>query len=245
MSYPTAQITALAEEVERRLCFVSDPEHAEGQRSYLKSELEHLGASVPAIRRVATAVYRENADLAHDDLLDLVEVLWERPVHERRVAAVELLDLAVDRLSCGDAPVLERLLRDSRTWALVDPLAVNVVGGLVERDPDVWDPILRRWAVDEDRWIRRSSLLAHLRGLRAGTGDFERFGALADEMLDERDFFIRKAIGWVLRETGKHRPELVVGWLATRATRAAGLTVREAVKYLPDEDRRRILAARA
>jgi 3-methyladenine DNA glycosylase AlkD len=62
-------------------------------------------------------------------------------------------------------------------------------------------------------------------------------------MLEEREFFIRKAIGWVLRETGKRRPDLVTAWLEPRASRAAGLTVREAVKHLPDEDRDRVLRA--
>jgi 3-methyladenine DNA glycosylase AlkD len=63
----------------------------------------------------------------------------------------------------------------------------------------------------------------------------ETFARYADGMLSEREFFIRKAIGWVLRETGKKRPELVAAWLAPRAHRASGLTVREAVKYLPPE----------
>ena len=62
-------------------------------------------------------------------------------------------------------------------------------------------------------------------------------------MLDEREFFIRKAIGWVLRETGKLRPDLVREWLAPRIDRVAGLTLREAVKYLPPDDREALMAA--
>ncbi len=62
-------------------------------------------------------------------------------------------------------------------------------------------------------------------------------------MLEEHEFFIRKAIGWTLRETGKKRPELVFAWLLPRAHRASGVTVREAVKYLPEEQRAEILAA--
>jgi 3-methyladenine DNA glycosylase AlkD len=60
-------------------------------------------------------------------------------------------------------------------------------------------------------------------------------------MLDEREFFIRKAIGWVLRETGRKRPELVSEWLLPRAARASGVTVREAVKHLPEREREEIL----
>jgi 3-methyladenine DNA glycosylase AlkD len=94
--------------------------------------------------------------------------------------------------------------------------------------------------VDDDFWLRRASLLAYLPGLRRGEGDFDRFVALADPMLEDREFFIRKAIGWVLRETAKKRPALVVDWLEPRLDRASGLTVREAIKHVPETERRRL-----
>jgi 3-methyladenine DNA glycosylase AlkD len=239
-----AGAAALADAIEQRLRAVGRPARAAGERRYLRSELAHLGAGVPTVRKVATAAHREHPEGSHDELVALVEALWARPVHELRLAAVELLALSSARLSVADAPLLERLLRDAATWALVDPLTIRVVGVLVERDSAAWDPILRRWASADERWLRRASLLAHLPGLRAGAGDFDRFGALAEAMLDEREFFIRKAIGWVLRDTGRQRPALVTAWLLPRAARASGVTVREAVKHLPAADRNRILAAR-
>ena len=62
-------------------------------------------------------------------------------------------------------------------------------------------------------------------------------------MLDEKEFFVRKAIGWVLREEGRRRPDEVVAWLSTRTHRASGVTMREAVKYLPPDDREALMAA--
>src|SRR5262249_40324870 len=128
--------------------------------------------------------------------------------------------------------LIEHLLRTSCTWALVDGLAVNVTGDLAERFSEV-GPVLDRWAADEDFWLRRSALLALLRPLRAGDGDFERFSRYADAMLGEQEFFIRKGIGWVLREVAKRRPALVADWLGQRVHLASGVTVREAVKPLP------------
>jgi 3-methyladenine DNA glycosylase AlkD len=139
--------------------------------------------------------------------------------------------------------LLERLLRESRTWALVDGLAASVVGPLVERHPEL-TAVLDRWAADDDFWIRRSALLALLGPLRRGEGDFERFARYADAMLDEKEFFIRKAIGWVLRDTAKRRPDMVYEWMLPRAQRASGITVREAVKPLSEEQRQSILDAR-
>jgi 3-methyladenine DNA glycosylase AlkD len=75
-------------------------------------------------------------------------------------------------------------------------------------------------------------MLALLVPLRRGGGDFERFSRYADAMLEEREFFIRKAIGWVLRDTSKKRPAMIAEWLAPRMHRASGVTLREALKYL-------------
>jgi 3-methyladenine DNA glycosylase AlkD len=242
-------VDEVAMDLDQRLRARADPARASKERAYLKSELTHLGSSVPAIRATATAVFREHGEeLGHDPLLALVTTLWDQPadapVHERRMAAVELLDLGRAQLSHADAPLLERLLRESRTWALLDGLAASVVGELVDEAPAAWDATVRRWAADDDHWLRRASLLVHLPGVRRGTGDLARFEALADRMLEEREFFVRKAIGWVLREAGKREPDRVVAWLEPRIGRAAGVTVREAVKYLPEPDRERLLAAR-
>ena len=158
------------------------------------------------------------------------------------MAAVELLDLHASLLRSGDIELIERLIRESKTWALVDGLAASVVGPLIERYPEL-GRTLDRWASDDDFWIRRSALLALLLPLRRGQGDFDRFSRYADAMLDERGFFIRKAIGWVLRETGRKQPDLVYAWLEPRAGRASGVTVREAVKYLSNGQRETILAA--
>jgi 3-methyladenine DNA glycosylase AlkD len=156
---------------------------------------------------------------------------------------VELLAQNPEVLRPADIKLLERLLRESRTWALVDVLSASVVGRLVERNPALV-AVLDRWATDDDFWIRRSALLALLGGLRRGEGDFDRFSKYADAMLEEKEFFIRKAIGWVLRETAKQRPDLVFEWVLPRAARASGVTLREALKPLSESQRATVLANR-
>jgi 3-methyladenine DNA glycosylase AlkD len=236
-----------AEELTVALAAHADPERAVQERRYLKSELEHFGVSVPATRRCVRDWVRAHPTLDHDALVGLVTELWDHPtpaIHERRLAAVELLEARRQLLSAADLPLLERLLREARTWALLDGLSVSVVGELALADPAAFDAVVRRWATDDERWLRRASLLAHLPAIRAGTPDHERLFALADPMLEETWFFIRKAIGWVLRELGHREPATVVAWLEPRVTRASGLTVREAVRRLPAADRERLLAAR-
>lgn len=212
----------------------ANPERAASEQRYLRSELTFLGTGVPAVRAVAVEVWRERP-LSCAELHAVVDDLWGRAVHECRLAAVELLVAGREVLLVEDVAVVEDLVREAGTWALVDPPAITVVGSLVERFAEL-GAVLDRWAADDDFWVRRSALLALLGGLRRGQGDLARFLRYADAMLDEREFFIRKAVGWVLRETGRKRPAEVMGWLAPRTHRASGVTMREAVKYLPHTD---------
>lgn len=233
----------LADAVDAELRARATPGRAAHERAYLKSGLDHYGTGVPAVRAVAKDVSRRHPALSHGDLASLADALWSAPVHERRLVTIELLRLFENRLGPLDVPLLERLLRESRTWALVDPLATSVLGPLVERLPEL-GTVLDRWAADGDFWVRRAALLALLPGLRRGAGDFARFSRYADALLDDPEFFVRKAIGWVLREIAKKRPQLVHQWLLPRASRASGVTLREAVKPLSERQRAVILAAR-
>ena len=234
---------ARAAAIEASLRGLGTPQRAASEKAYLKSDLEFTGTAVPAVRATARAWCRSRPDLTHDELIAVTEALWARPVHECRMAAVELLDANAGLLQPGDAALIERMLRSARTWALVDGLASNVMGTLTERHPELTAD-LDRWAGDDDFWLRRSAMLALLVPLRRGEGDFGRFTRYADQMLEEKEFFIRKAIGWILRDTAKRRPEMVAAWLEPRAHRASGVTMREAVKPLPPEVAARLLAAR-
>jgi 3-methyladenine DNA glycosylase AlkD len=178
--------------------------------------------------------------LDRDGALRLIEELWSVPTFERRAAAALILELHADDLRSEDLSLIERLIRESRTWALVDVLSGDVVGemGLHLRIRRTLD----RWARDDDFWVRRSSLLAELTPLKHGA-PFEPFARRADAMLEETEFFIRKAIGWVLRETSKTRPDEVYRWIAPRTHRASGVTMRETIKYLDAKRAERLLRA--
>jgi len=235
------RVTQLSQEIEGVLRAAGTPERAEQEKRYLKSDLEVLGASVWEIRRAVKSAL-EGQSLDHDGLVALVRELWREPMHERRMAAVVALELREGELGVADLPLIEELLRDSRTWALVDGLAGDVAGSIAQRDAGGVGPILDRWAADRDFWVRRAALLAELKPLRSGAA-FDRFAQHADAMLDEREFFIRKAIGWVLRETGKRRAPEVIAWLAPRTGRSSGVTMREAIRYLPAPEAERLMAA--
>jgi 3-methyladenine DNA glycosylase AlkD len=112
-------------------------------------------------------------------------------------------------------------------------LATKIAAPVVEREPARTRATLRRWSRDEDFWLRRASILALLPALRSGEGDFELFPELATPLLAEREIFIRKAIGWVLRDVARKRPERTRAFLAEHLADLSGLTLREACRHLP------------
>jgi 3-methyladenine DNA glycosylase AlkD len=225
--------------IDALLTDLADPVRAPQTKAYLKSDLDFLGVPLPGIRRVVGTVLRDDPALdGHASTVALAALLWRPTVAERRIAAVELLVARGSVLGVADVALVERMLRDSHTWALVDPLAGTVVGALVVRDrlEPTLAATLERWTGDDDFWIRRSALLSQLRLLSrtdATAEEFATFARWADAMLADKEFFIRKAIGWVLRETSKRHPELVVDYLRPRVERLSGVTWREAVRRLP------------
>jgi 3-methyladenine DNA glycosylase AlkD len=243
---PSTAAAALAGELRA----IGNPERAAAEKRYLKSDLEFYGVTVPELRRVVTAAAREHAAAGHGARLSreaavgwAVE-LWREPVHERRMAAVEVLQLALGQLRADDLTTVEALIRESRTWALVDSLAGDIAGPIALREPGEAWPRIDGWAGDADFWVRRSAILALLPGIRSGRPDLARFERYAIPMLAEKEFFIRKAIGWVLRETAKRDPSWVAAWTADHASAMSGVTFREAVRRLPPETADQLRAAR-
>jgi 3-methyladenine DNA glycosylase AlkD len=227
----------LARTLESELRAVGDAERAAGAKAYLKSDLEFIGVAAKPLREVARGFLAAHPDVDRPALIALVMTLWKRPVFDLRAAAVALLERRTKDLVTGDLDLVEDLLRRSQTWALVDWLCTKVAAPLVEGDPGAAVVVLERWSRDEDFWIRRSSLLAQLPALRAGGGDFQLFASFASRMVGEKEFFIRKAIGWVLRDVSKKRPDLTFGFLSQHIHEVSGLTFREASRYLPKRQR--------
>ena len=194
-------------DIEEALRKVATPERAAGSKRYPRSGLTFLGATVPQMRTEARAAAKEVG--SRKELRDLADDLWGEPVLERRACAAFLPGYRVELLGPADLPRIKKYVSGSGTWALVDPLSADLLGDLLLAHPGAAEQ-LDPWALDGDFWVRRAALLSQIAPLKAG-GDFGRFAGWADGMLGERECFIRKAIGWVLREAGKTRGAEVHG----------------------------------
>jgi 3-methyladenine DNA glycosylase AlkD len=229
MESPVAKIVQTFVE---KLEAAATPERAEHEKQYLKSSLKFIGATLPTVNLIARHYRSARKDLSREDLLELAQALWVTDTHELRSVGIELMTLSPDLMAPEDLPMLERFIRESAGWAHVDEISARVVGDIVKTHPQTAET-LDRWATDPDFWVRRASMLALLIALRNGDlTQWDRFCRFAVSMLAEKEFFIRKAIGWVLRDTSKKNPEVVQAFVDKHRANMAGLTLREAVKYL-------------
>lgn len=217
-----------------------DPVRAAHDARYLKSPREHWGVPVPAARRVAAGAGRR---IGRVDLLALTARLWLAGPYDGCLCSALLLDRHAAMLLPQDLPMIEERVRQAGTWALVDVLVPRPLAAIDLVDGTATTEALDRWAADPDFWLRRAALLAHLMPLRRGLAGWPRFTGYADALLADREFFVRKAIGWVLRETARHDPDLVGDWVRPRIGRISGVALREAVKPLPAADRESLLSA--
>lgn len=173
--------------------------------------LRYYGASIGAVRGTVRDAGRKFRPLSHDQVTSLSSELWKRPVFELRLAAVVLLQSHQRLLRNSDLTRIEGFLRDARTAALVDPLAVDVVGplihGLTDGSRARAESILDRWAREPDPWLRRAAILAPLRAVRsAGMGAdavLRRTRAAAEQ--DDNDL-VREALALLCAEWAKDHP---------------------------------------
>ncbi|MCB8932683.1 MAG: DNA alkylation repair protein [Fimbriimonadaceae bacterium] len=224
---------AVVEQVRMDLLEVSKPGRAEFEKRYLKSSLEFIGAPVPEQAKLAKALWRAIKGCSRQEMWGLVEAMWKTRVHEIRGVALDLLALAPALVTKRDLPLLRRWVIESNGWAHVDTIATSILPAVIAADPSALT-VMDRWALDANFWVRRAAMLSLLLPLRRGDlGQWERFVAYASPQLGEKEFFIRKAIGWVLRETGKRQPQVVFEFLMEHRSAVSGLTLREGAKYLP------------
>ena len=221
----------------RRLRRAGSAARAVGEKAYLKSDLRFWGTGQDSIRAAVREYCDAHPDLTRADLRAVAETLYATDVHELHAAAIGVLERERETLDDRDSTWLIGLVRKSKSWAYVDWIAPKVIGNVILRDPRARRR-LAGWAKDPNFWVRRAALLAEHDALRAGEGDFALWSRLAASMLDEREFFIRKAIGWVLREVSKKRPELTYAFLERHRDRVSRLSLVEGAKYLPAPKRK-------
>jgi 3-methyladenine DNA glycosylase AlkD len=220
---------------------LADPAHAEFHRAYHKSSLNFYGLRTPAFDQLMREQFPARQPLEREETLKLVALLQSSAWAEERWASVALLDRIKAQLGPGDLPMLKAMAGSFEGWGLTDMFSLRVLGPLALRlGEDVYEPV-QSWLSDPHMWTRRAAILVHIiPGRKSGLNHAYAWSGL-EARLAEKEFFIRKAIGWTLREIGKHYPEEVCEFLLRVGERASGLTRREGARNLPEQLRIQVL----
>lgn len=217
-----------------------NPADGEQQQRYHKSPLPFYGLKAADQVRICRSQFPPRA-ISRATHLPLMQALWHGEYFDERVAALWLMERLARSLTPQDLPWLHTMTRECTGWALTDYLATRTLSALALRYGGQAYPALAAWLEDDWLWTRRAALLVHVMPARKAQLDPAWAWPAFESRLHEREFFIRKAVGWVLRECCKHYSNDVHAFLLRVGERASGLTRREGARNLPPELRRPIL----
>jgi 3-methyladenine DNA glycosylase AlkD len=224
---------ALLDDVRRALAGAADPVRAAGAQAYAKSSMPFRGVSAPAQRALYRGIFAAHPLTTAAAWQATVLALWrEAGYREERYAAIELTGARPYRAfqTLETVPMYEELIVTGAWWDYVDAIAIHRVGPLVERYPAPMKRLMRRWSRDGDMWRRRTSIICQV-AFKAKT-DLELLYACIQPNLADREFFIRKAIGWALRSYAWTDPAEITRYVRAHEQALSPLSRREALKNI-------------
>jgi 3-methyladenine DNA glycosylase AlkD len=208
-----------------------DPVKAPVMQAYMKSKMPYLGVQLPSLRKVAKAVFALYPLATFEVWHGTVLALWRRARYrEERYAAIELIRYPKYRKfrTLDALPIYEEIITAGAWWDFVDAIATRPLGELLRNHPVEMAATLRQWALSDDIWKRRSAILAQL-NFKADT-DLELLYDCIEPSLESKEFFLRKGIGWALRQYARTDAKEIVRYVRRYESRLSPLTKREALK---------------
>lgn len=202
-------------------------------QAYMKSSMPYHGVPAPALRPVCKQIFADVELPSAAAWQREVLAIWRAAEYrEERYAAIELSGLRrADAFQTpGSLPMYEEMIVSGAWWDYVDAIAGHRLYLLLKRHPEPMRTAMLDWSRSDDLWKRRSSIICQLR-MKADT-DLDLLYACIEPSLDSREFFLRKAIGWALRQYARTDPTEVTHYVAAHADRLSPLSQREALKHV-------------
>jgi 3-methyladenine DNA glycosylase AlkD len=221
----------------RAMAAAADPKRAIGMQAYMKSTMPYYGLTLPVVRTISREVFGDMEMECNEWRETLLELWRGARRREERYAAMFLLTMKRHRncLTPALMPMLEQMVVTGAWWDHVDELAM-VIGDLLQQHPKQLRPLIRKWSTDPNLWKRRVSIICQLKFKRET--DLDLLYSNIEPNLADRDFFIRKAIGWALRQYAWTDPQEVARYVRAHDSNLSGLSRREALKNITFPARR-------
>ncbi|MGI9646716.1 MAG: DNA alkylation repair protein [Ilumatobacteraceae bacterium] len=214
-------------ELRSALTEVAVPADAGQMAAYMRHRSTYLGVKTPARRAASKGVFVDARSASATDLIDFADACWAEPEREFQYVGSDVLARNCERLLPGQIDDLRRLIATKAWWDTVDALASPTVGEMIRLHPQLL-ATMDAWVDDQDFWLGRTAILHQLRFEEAT--DADRLFAYCARRAGDTEFFVRKAIGWALRQYARTDPDAVRRFVAE--TELSGLSRREALKHL-------------
>ncbi|MDQ6642393.1 MAG: DNA alkylation repair protein [Actinomycetota bacterium] len=231
--------------VRRGIAGLADPSKAPEMQTYMKSAMSYRGVTSQPLSRFCRELFGRHVLADEEAWQSTVLALWDgADFREERYAATALARhrLYREHQQPHTLGLYRHLVVTGAWWDHVDEVSTHLVRGLLEAFPDAVTPELQAWATDDDLWVRRAAIICQVgrradldRALLVAAIDANLDGSMRSTPAESRfgrEFFIRKAIGWALRDHARADPSWVRQFVAERTERLSGLSRREALKHL-------------
>jgi 3-methyladenine DNA glycosylase AlkD len=206
----------------------ANPERAIKMRAYMKDQFDYLGLPSPLRKDLAKQFYSEYGYPTAEQLESVVIACWRFPQREYKYFALELMVRMRKKVGHDAIHLYEELITDGSWWDTIDGIAPSLVGYHFLQYPEERITYINKWIESDNIWLQRSCILFQLK-YKLDT-DTRLLSSIILKLKDSKEFFIRKAIGWILREYSKTDPGFVVRFIQTNEL--SGLSHREAIKWL-------------
>lgn len=206
----------------------ANPVVAAGAKAYMRNLSEFYGLPSSSRRQLTKKFLSESGYPNYDQLEELVHYAWAQPQREWQYVAMEIVEKFANKADPSLIDLAEWMITNKSWWDSVDFVAPNIAGVLYKRFPEIKMQYIEKWMQSGNLWLQRSCLLHQLRDNK--TADRALLFNLCERLSDHPDFFIRKAIGWSLRQYSKTFPEAVIEFVNSH--KLSNLSRKEALKVI-------------
>jgi 3-methyladenine DNA glycosylase AlkD len=202
---------------------------AVNMKKYMKDQYPFYGIKTPVRRGMITHFLKEYGMPEWKDMEEITRQLWQMDERECQYTAVDLLNRLKKNLNPDNITLMEYMITTKSWWDTVDGIAGWLVGAIMKKNPDQIKPVTSRWMDSGNIWLQRSCLLFQLQYKK--DTDLDLMFRFIERLSDHESFWIRKAIGWILREYSKTDPQAVQQYVEAHPE-LSGLSKREALKVI-------------
>jgi 3-methyladenine DNA glycosylase AlkD len=209
----------------------ANPSLAIPMKAYMKNKFEYFGIKTPQRREICKPILKECKALSKKETLILAKKLWNQPQRELHYLALELLvQNFKNKLDKSDIDWMEWFVVNNSWWDSVDVVAPKLMAQYFKEFPQKRNQKIEEWIASKNIWLIRSAILFQLKYKKET--DLTFLFALILRVSHTKEFFINKAIGWILRENAKTNPYVIADFIETNQNKLSNLSIREGLKHI-------------